>query len=637
MGLTNGSRETMIYWPVIAPEDSTATLAPLRPASRDDEDEYESDHVYEALVSQIDVSERAEPGTRQPGHQSAIHPPRPAFGPEFGDMAYGDEPSPIIKIGKHTYIRSDRDKFGPSLPDQHRQLQRRSYQSSRRKSRSSFPPPKSPPERPYGFSFAQEVLFVLTISMSQIIMLVGMAQALVPQYIIGESFPDTTPGDLAWYSASYGLTAGTFVLPSGRLGDLFGHKKIFIIGFVWFAVWELIGGFSRHVELTSENAGTIFFVVARAMQGVGAALLVPNGQAMLGRAYKPGPRKNLVMCLFGAAAPLGFVVGAVVASVFAQLVAWDWAFFTTAAVCAVMAVVAYVVLPPTSGLHTTRETGVALWKQVDAVGVFLGVSGLVLFNFAFNHAPIVGWTTPYTYFLLVMGVMLLVAFIFHELHTSHPLVPIKSLRPMTSFVLGCTAAGWAAFSIWCYYAFSFLQQLRGWSPLLSSAGFAPAPVMGLAASLLTEQLFGRKVRPQIILLISMSAYFVGSLLWATAPVEQSYWLNCFIGLLVMPFGMEMTNPAASILLSDSVTEEHQGTAASLVVTTVNYSISLALGIAGSAEVGLNEGGESLLAGYRAAQYVGLGFGGLGILLGVAFLMQSLVKRESSVESGAKLA
>lgn len=238
-----------------------------------------------------------------------------------------------MRIGRYTYIRSsDTGDFNYTFfeeqphQDQTRRLQRGSQLSSSgvggRKSRLSYPIPPLQPKRPYSFSLMHEVAFVALVCSAQLLMLAGMAQALVPQYLIGKSFPGTTPGDLAWYSAAYGLTAGAFVLPSGRLGDVFGHKKVFILGWVWFGVWELVGGFSRYVSSTTRggSVGTVFLIVCRAVQGLGPALLVPNGQAMLGMAYhEPGPRKNLVMCRFGAAAPLGFVTGAVMSSLFAQV------------------------------------------------------------------------------------------------------------------------------------------------------------------------------------------------------------------------------------------------------------------------------------------------------------------------------
>jgi len=124
----------------------------------------------------------------------------------------------------------------------------------------------------------------------------------------------------------------------------------------------------------------------------------------------------------------------------------------------------------------------------------------------------------------------------------------------------------------------------------------------------------------------MCAFLIGSVLLATAPVNQSYWYNAFFGILIMPFGMDMSNPAATILLSNSVSKEHQGIAASLVVTTVNYSISLALGIAGTVETHTNNGGLDLLAGFRAAQYFGTGLGFLGVLLALCFTLRGYIRK-----------
>jgi MFS family permease len=510
-----------------------------------------------------------------------------------------NEASPVVHIGRYRYIRSDLEEHRQSLI-------------------RDTPAKQGPPA---GLSLGREILFVLVISLAQMLMLSGMAQALVPAKIIGQTFPDTNPGHIAWYSASYGLTAGTFVLPSGRLGDLFGHKKIFIIGFIWFGVWSFAAGFAELVE-RGGFGGTIYFIFCRAMQGIGPALLVPNGQAMLGRAYKPGPRKNLVFCLFSAAAPLGFVVGGTMAALFAMEASWPWAFWTMSAVCIALAAVSVPVLPRAE--QTNRNSEESMWVQLDAVGIFFGVSGLVLFNFAFNQAPIVQWTTPYAYFLLIIGVLFLCAFVYTELVAPHPLVPIHAMKATSNFVLGCTGAGWGCFAVWIFYAIAMFENLRGWSPLLVSAATAHAPLFGLIASILTGFMMSR-TKPHWVMLASMAAFFVGSLLLATAPVEQNYWFNTFWSILIMPFGMDMSNPAAVILLSNAVGKEHQGIAASLVVTTVNYSISLALGFAGTIETHVNAGGSDLLAGYRGAQYFGIGLGGLGVLLATAFLMLSYAR------------
>ena len=110
------------------------------------------------------------------------------------------------------------------------------------------PPVLGPAKRPLILaSPAHEVAFVLLICLGQAMMLAGLAQSMVPASIISASFADSGPGLMAWFSAAYGLTSATFVLPAGRLGDLFGHKKIFILGWAWFALWSLIAGFGPYV------------------------------------------------------------------------------------------------------------------------------------------------------------------------------------------------------------------------------------------------------------------------------------------------------------------------------------------------------------------------------------------------------
>ncbi|KAK3941159.1 major facilitator superfamily-domain-containing protein [Diplogelasinospora grovesii] len=550
-------------WPVTtgSMSNSAVTLAPSAPFPLSGPDVQLPRHSYKAPSSYRDSSEASDrPRTWRP---SSYQPPDPRQGYFQAINLDQDDSSPVVHVGRQTYgYRQSTDDAGAALI----------ANNNNKHPRKPVPFPRTPTKprstRPAGFSAVQEILFVSMICLAQALMLAGLAQALVPAEIISQSFPDSNFGTMAWYSAAYGLTSATFVLPSGRLGDLFGHKKIFIIGFLWLAIWSFAAGFAPAVQAAGLQ-GTVYFCFCRAMQGIGPALLVPNGQALLGRTYKPGTRKNTVLCLFGAAAPLGFVMGAVMASLFAVKASWPWAFWTLAAMSLALAAISVSVLPATES--TTRQRKESLWVQLDGLGIVFGVCGLVLFNFAFNQAPIVSWTTPYTYFILIIGAMLIAAFVWHECLTStHPLIPISAMKATTNFVLGCTAAGWACFSIWIYYTFSFLQVLRGWSPLVASASFAHAPISGLVASLLVGFLIAR-VKPHWIILISMCAFSTGSLLLATAPVYQSYWFNTFFGILIMPFGMDMSNPAATILLSNSVSKEHQGIAASLVVTTVNYS------------------------------------------------------------------
>jgi hypothetical protein len=154
-------------------------------------------------------------------------------------------------------------------------------------------------------SLAVEIPFIFTLCMAQLLAQAGLGQCIAPLHIIGNSFGTQDAGQLSWMPAAYSLTVGTFILIAGRLGDLFGHKTIFIIGFCWYGLWSLLAG----VSVWSRSI--IFFDVCRAFQGMGPAFAVPSAVAIIGRTYAPGRKKSMIFSMFGATAPGVFVVGAV--------------------------------------------------------------------------------------------------------------------------------------------------------------------------------------------------------------------------------------------------------------------------------------------------------------------------------------
>lgn len=162
-------------------------------------------------------------------------------------------------------------------------------------------------------SLPREILVVGLISLAQFTTQVGLGQTLSILHVIGDDFEIKDPGILSWLIAGYSLTVGTFILFTGRLGDLFGWKKMFVIGFCWFALWSLVCGLSAY-------SNHVLFVFARVFQGIGPAIVLPNGLALLGGLYQPGPRKNMAFAIFGACAPGGSIVGSAFAGLFA--LAW---------------------------------------------------------------------------------------------------------------------------------------------------------------------------------------------------------------------------------------------------------------------------------------------------------------------------
>ncbi|KAK5155286.1 hypothetical protein LTS14_006241 [Recurvomyces mirabilis] len=183
--------------------------------------------------------------------------------------------------------------------------------------------------------------------------------------------------------------------------------------------------------------------------------------------------------------------------------------------------------------------------------------------------------------------------------------------------MACIAAGWASFGIYTFYSLGFLEVQRGHGPLLATAMFTPICVSGLCAAIATG-LALTYLRASTVMLIAMAAFFVGGIIFATMPVEQTYWAQTFVGTVILPWGMDMSFPAAAIILSSTMPQKHQGLAASLVNTFVNYAISIGLGLGGTVETQVNRAGSDILRGYRGASYTGVGFSGLGGAVALVF-------------------
>ena len=463
-------------------------------------------------------------------------------------------------------------------------------------------------------SLTRETLFVFVICSSNIVTQAGLGMTIVPLNIISRSFGSLNPGQLSWFVAAYSLTVGTFILIAGRLGDLYGHKLLFIMGFLWYGLWSLVTG------LTVYTHSQIFFDVCRALQGVGPAMMVPNSLALLGRTYPPGRRKEMIFSLYGATAPNGFIIGAAFGSLLAQFAWWPWEFWIMAIACCLLGLMAILVVPSTGANDQSPSKG-----TFDTWGAISGVSGLVLFNVAWNQAPIVGWDQAYIIVLLILGIAFMGLFFFVESRVDHPLVPINAMSGKAGFVLGCIALGWSSFGIWVYYFFQFLENLRHVTPLLGAAMIVPTGVSGFCAALTTGYVLSR-IPTSVVMVIALLAFCVGNVLLATSPVGQTYWAQTFLTAIITPWGMDMSFPAATIILSDLVPKEHQGVAASLVVTIVNYSISIGLGIAGTVEVHVNDGGQNLLKGYRGASYAAVGLSGLGVFWALYFAVDQLRRK-----------
>jgi len=289
----------------------------------------------------------------------------------------------------------------------------------------------------------REFLFVGLLCSAQFVTQSGLLNALNILHTIGYDLGIVDTGVLPWLIAGYSLTVGTFILLSGRCGDIFGYKPMVIIGFGWFSIWNVVAGCSVYA---SGNGSQVLFIFARVLSGIGPAILLPNALGLLGATYDEGRKKDLIFSLFGACAPGGAIVGGTFAGLW-TLLWWPWTFWTFGIALAVLGVMSYFILPAVPPREEKQGRGLMnRLKELDVLGATIGITAMILFNFAWNQAPGFGWQQPYIYILLIIGLLLFPIFFWIELKVAEfPLLPFDALSTDVIFVMVCEMCGWAAF------------------------------------------------------------------------------------------------------------------------------------------------------------------------------------------------
>ncbi|MCJ1387248.1 hypothetical protein MMC18_000088 [Xylographa bjoerkii] len=453
----------------------------------------------------------------------------------------------------------------------------------------------------------QEAIFILVIGLSQLFSVGGLGNTAYSVQQIGRDLNATSNGQMSWFLAAYSLCGGVFVLVTGRLGDHFGHKYVFIFGWMWMALWSLLSGFAHNV---------VFFDFARAMTGVGNSAMVPNSFALLARAFPPfSVKKNIAFAFLGFCAPSGYIFGGLIGAGFAEKVTWRWGFWFWAISCLILGVASFVIVPHRVG---SPIPGLS-FKQFDYIGTFFGVAGLTLFAFGWNQASVVGWQEPYTYALLIVGIGFIIAFAISQSHVSVPVLP-NSLWTRKGFspVVIAMSFGWMSFGIFLYYTTIFILTIRNQLPLTAVAEMVPLVIGGLFATASVGILIP-KVPAQYIFGVSMFSFFIGNFLMSFANYSEVYWAFIFPACLLVVGGPDLSFASSGILITNAVLPEEQGVAGSFISTVVQYSIAIGLGIAATVEAHVNKGGSDIDLGYRGAHWLGIGLAAVAFFVVVFFV------------------
>ncbi|KAL5092466.1 hypothetical protein Trisim1_001719 [Trichoderma cf. simile WF8] len=442
------------------------------------------------------------------------------------------------------------------------------------------------------------ILIVITQAVQMFAYGAGIIGAFTVGHAVGASDLQST-----WIAAAYPLTQGSFVLISGRLGTVFGHKKMLTLGASIWIFWTLATAYGTNIVGIS---------IMRALAGIGGGLLVPNAVALLTITFPPGRQRNLALALFASMGPVGGAGGCVFNGFFLQWTDWTWLFFFLAVLGAVVYGAAIIAVPDDERLDPEGK--------IDWVGSYLGVAGLVLFNFVWNQAPIVGWQDPYEYILLIVAIGHFAVFLIWESRWAvSPIIPFEIWKvPSFGALIVVCFFVFMSLGIYIWYVTVFLANLRNWDPVLLGCSFLPMAVSGTGAAFFAAWVV-RKLPAEMVVCIGALGAVVMNILIATMPVHQTFWAMVFPAMILAGCTGDMVFAAGQIIASSIVTRKHQGTAGSLIGTLFTYGLSTGLGFAGTVEIYINKDGTNLLGGYRGASYLGIGFAGAAIVLTLLFV------------------
>jgi EmrB/QacA subfamily drug resistance transporter len=416
---------------------------------------------------------------------------------------------------------------------------------------------------------------------------------------------------LAWVVNAYLLTFGGFLLLSGRLGDIYGHRRLFLIGIALFTVASVACGVSTTPGL---------LVAARAVQGFGGAVVSAVALSLMMNLFTEQADRAKAMGIFGFVMSGGGTLGVLLGGVLTDTLNWHWIFLVNVPIGVAVIVLTLKLLP---GAHGSAAGG-----RLDVAGAVTVTASLMLAVYAIVNGNDTGWTSGQTLGLLGAAVVLLVAFVSIEARVRSPLIPLALFKLRNIVVANTVGILWAAAMFaWFFVSALYLQLVLGYSPLEVGLAFLPANLImgafsiGLSARLVMR--FGFRIPLSAGLLVAA----VGLVLFARAPVDGSFVVDVLPSMILLGVGAGMAfNPVLLAAMSD-VDPSESGLASGVVNTAFMMGGALGLAVlvslASSRTDSLRASAHGPLAslngGYHAAFLVGALFAASAAIIGGTLL------------------
>ncbi|XDG08229.1 hypothetical protein ABKA04_007844 [Annulohypoxylon sp. FPYF3050] len=446
-------------------------------------------------------------------------------------------------------------------------------------------------------NLAAEVIFVLVCTAGQFIFALTYGHANVAQLQLRTALglPAT---QIPWVLGSGLLASGLSVIVAGSLADLAAPKPLMVGAFVWSAVWHAVAAVALSPRLK------VLFFVSRAMQGLSQGVLVSASMSILGLA---------------AGAPFGFSIGCLHGGALASHL--PWLFGSTAIFLGVVAIAAWATLPDLTPAKDSHDADAPSLREFDYVGAVLSSTGCGLVLFGLTQGSSANWN-PYTYSLIIAGMLMFVAFAFVERSLKRPLIPNGLWKtPGFAALLVAYFLGFGGFTgAWQFYAVQFWQRYQGATPITVALYILPNGIVGVLAAYIVSKTL--HVFPgHWIFIASMIAFALGPAFFLPQTPSTSYWALSLPGVALATFGPDMSFAAAAIFITSAVPRSYQGSAGALLVTVQNLTSAIMTSISDSIGVKVDQlpSGEIGLAGLKAIWWFGLASAMTGAIITATFV------------------
>ena len=373
--------------------------------------------------------------------------------------------------------------------------------------------------------------------------------------------------DLIWVVNGYTLAFGGLLLLGGRAGDLFGRRRMFVVGVAVFTGASLAGGLAT---------GGAWLVAARVVQGVGGAVAAPTALALIADTFPDGRARNRAMGVYAALTGAGAAIGVLLGGALTSALGWRWVLFVNVPIGLVVTLAAPVVLAETQ----TRRGRLDLGGAVTATG------GMTLLVYGFIHAATTSWSDRWTLACLVGGGVVLVSFLVLEGRSRHALMPLQIFRSRNrsatyAIVL---AVGTAIFSMF-YFGTLFMQDVLGFGPLRAGVAYLAPSMTVVVLAGLTSLLMGR-VRTKTLLVVGCALAAAGLAWFSTVDASSTYVHGLLGPLLVTAAGMGVCFVPLTSGAIAGVAPSEEGIASALLNAGQQIGGTLGLAILGSVAAGI---------------------------------------------------